>query len=64
MQQKNKGMVFGQNMIAYEHEIQKIAFRGSNIYRALCELDGDLCIIKSYWCPVKLFIIKEMTYNR
>lgn len=44
---ENKGMAFGQNMIIYENEIQQIAFKGANIYRALCELNGDLCIIES-----------------
>ena len=43
----NKGMAFGQNMIIYENEIQQIAFNGANIYRALCELNGNLCIIES-----------------
>jgi len=44
---ENKGMAFGQNMIIYENEIQQIAFKGANIYRALCELNGILCIIES-----------------
>lgn len=54
---ENKGMAFGQNMIIYENEIQQIAFKGENIYRALCELNGNLCIIESKKAePYRLFV--------
>lgn len=44
---ENKGMAFEQNMIIYENEILQIAFKGANVYRTLCELNGNLCIIES-----------------
>ena len=47
--EKQGGMGFGQNMIIYNEQVMP-RFRKDkplNIYRALCELDGKLCIVES-----------------
>ena len=47
--EKHRGMGFGQNMIIYNGRVMP-RFRKdkpSNIYRALCELDGRLCIVEA-----------------
>ena len=44
---KNGGTAFAQNMIIFNGEAQPRYRSNSNIYRALCELDGKLCVIQS-----------------
>lgn len=44
---EKKGMGFAQNMIIFNGEDQPQYRSGKNIYRALCELKGRLCIIQS-----------------
>lgn len=47
--EKHGGMGFGQNMIIYNRRVMP-RFRKDkplNIYRALCELDGKLCIVEA-----------------
>jgi superoxide dismutase len=41
------GMGFAQNMIIHNFEEQPLFRKNSFQYRALCELDGKLCIIQS-----------------
>ena len=43
----NGGCGFAQNMIIFNKEVQPLYRSNSNIYRALCELEGKLCIIQS-----------------
>ena len=44
---EKKGMGFAQNMIIFNGEAQPQYRSNSNIYRALCDLNGNLCIIQS-----------------
>lgn len=44
---ENGGCAFAQNMIIFNKEVQPLYRSNSNIYRALCELEGRLCIIQS-----------------
>ena len=43
----NGGMAFGQVMIVHNGRTQPLWRKNNNYYRALCELDGKLCIIDS-----------------
>lgn len=43
----SSGMAFAQNMIIHNFEEQSLVSSSSHQYRALCELDGKLCIIQS-----------------